>query len=143
MKRKVIWLVLALVLFDIGFVGSARATRRNAAANARPANEPAPMSVKQYYPMMSVFVRTPVRLPDQVLMPGEYTFKLVYGSNNVSISKANGEFLGTYEVVPAYRRDANDGLVNIQDAPDGGPDRIVAWFFPDQQDGYSFLYPSL
>lgn len=146
MKRKVIWLALALVLFDIGFVGSARATRRNAAVKARTAmvsNEPAPIHAKQYYPMMSVFVRTPVQLPDQVLMPGEYTFKLVYDGNNVSVSRANGEFLGTYQVVPAYRHDANDGLVNIADAPDGGPDRIISWFFPDQQDGYSFLYPSL
>ena len=105
--------------------------------------EPAPLRVKQYYPMMDVTVRTPVQLPDQILMPGDYTFTLVYDGDNVAISKANGEFLGTYQVVPAYRRDATDGLVNIADAPDGSPDCIIGWFFPDQQDGYSFIYPSL
>ena len=144
MKHKVMWLAIALVLFDIGFVSTARATRRaDARRGSLMQSEPAPLRAKQFYPVMDITVRTPVQLPDQVLMPGEYTFTLVYGRNNVSIAKASGEFLGTYQVVPAYRRDSNDGLVNIADAPDGGPDRIISWFFPDQQDGYTFIYPSL
>ncbi len=144
MKRKVMWLAIALVLFDIGFVGTARATRRSdARRRSLTQAEPAPLRAQQFYPVMDVTVRTNVQLPDHVLTPGEYTFTLVYESHNVRIAKANGEFVGTYQVVPAYRRDANDGLLNIADAPDGGPDHIISWFFPNQQDGYSFLYPSL
>jgi hypothetical protein len=144
MKRKVIWVAIALVLFDIGFVSNAGASRRaDARRHALASAEAAPVRARQFYPMMDVTVRTPVQLPDQILVPGEYTFTLVYDRDNVSIAKANGELVGTYQVVPAYRRDASGGLVNIADAPNGGPDRIIAWFFPDQQDGYSFLYPSL
>ena len=144
MKRKVMWLLMVLVLFDIGFVSTARATRRaDARRRSLMQSAPAPLRAKQFYPVMDVTVRTAVQLPDQVLEPGEYTFALADGRKYVSIVKANGEFLGMYQVVPAYRSDSNDGLVNIADAPDGGPDRIISWFFPDQQNGYTFLYPSL
>lgn len=142
MKRKVLWLAVALVLFDIGFVTNARATRR-ADRRAVVQAQPAPLRAKQYYPIMDVVVRTPIQLPNQLLVPGHYTFALNDAGSNVAISKATGEFVGTFVVVPAFRRDANGGLVNTQDAPDGGPDRIVAWFFPDQQDGYSFIYHAL
>ena len=145
MKRKAMWVFIVLVLFDIGFVSTARATRRNADSRRQAllASQPAPLRATQYYPLMNVRVLTAVQLPDQLLMPGEYTFQLINGGKNVSIAGTTGALIGTYVVVPAYRRNSSGGLVNTQDAPDGGPDRIVAWFFPDQQDGYSFLYPTL
>ena len=93
--------------------------------------------------MMSIEVLAPVQLPDRVLMPGQYTFTLVYNDHNVSVTTAEGKFIATYMVVPAYRRDATDGLVETADAPDGGSDRISSWYFPNQQDGYSFLYSSI
>jgi len=146
MKRKVLWIALALVFFDVAFVSNARATRRSASAASGVAEQntqPAPLRALQVYPLMSVTVLSSVQLPDQVLLPGKYTFVVLHDGKNVSILKDNSEFVGTYLLVPAYRRDAHDGLVNTADAPAGGPDRIISWFFPYQQDGYSFIYPSL
>lgn len=143
MKRKLLWVAIALVLFDIGFVTNARATRRNAAnAQRRLAAkvQPPPLRVQQFYPLMAVTVLRPVQLPDQVLGAGEYTFRLINNGNNVAITTAEGQIVGTYLTVPAYRRDVVDGLLDMQDAADSGPDRIVSWFFAGQQDGYSFVY---
>ena len=144
MKRKLLWIVIVLVVADIAFVANARAGR-SAAAHRRAEQrvQPLPLRAQQFYPMMSVEVMAPVQLPDRVLMPGQYTFTLVYNGHNVSITTTGGKFLGTYMVVPAYRRDATDGLVETADAPAGGFDRISTWFFPHQQDGYSFLYSSI
>jgi len=146
MKRKVRWIAIALLLFDVGFVSNARASRRSASAARRAAvqnAEMAPLRAQQFYPLMNVTVLTSVQLPDQVLTPGKYTFVVLPSGKNVSIIRDGNEFVGTYLLVPAYRHDAQDGLVNTADAPDGGPDRIVSWFFPYQQDGYSFIYSSL
>lgn len=144
MKRKVLWIAMVLVLADLALVSNARANRRNAVLADKQVAlgniQPPALRAQQYYPVMVVTVLAPVQLPDQILMPGQYSFRLINNGKNVMIAKVDGEFLGTYLVVPAYRRDASDGLLNTQDSPDGGPDRIASWFFPAQQDGYSFIY---
>lgn len=143
MKRKVLWLTIALVLFDIGFVTNARATRRTAAAHqCRMAAklQPPALRAQQFYPIMAVTVLRPVQLPDQVIGAGEYTFRLINNGQSVAITTTDGDVVGTYVVVPAYRRHAVDGLVNTEDAPDRNSDRIDSWFFAGQQDGYSFVY---
>ena len=145
MKRKLLWLGIVVVVADIAFVGNARATR-SAAGHQRRTSERVqalPLRAQQFYPMMSVEVLAPVQLPDRILMPGQYTFTLVYNGHNVSVTTVDGKLVGTYMVVPAYRRDASDGLVETADAPAGGSDRISSWFFPNQQDGFSFLYSTL
>ena len=141
MKRKMMWVALALVLFDVAFVGNARASRKLFARKSS-AVQAAPLRAKQAYPLMSVHVLSAVQLPDQMLMPGHYTFTLMPDGNNVSITNSNGHLIGTYVVVPAYRRDLGDGLVETQSAANG-TDRISTWFFPYQQDGYAFVYPAM
>ena len=138
MKRKVLWIAIALVLFDVAFVSNARATRRLAAAARRAAVERPTLHATQAYPFMTVEVLSAVDLPDQTLLPDTYTFTLSRSGNNVSITRSDGVLVGTYVVVPAYRRNADSGLIQTQ--PDRGDDRLVSWFFPNQQDGYSFIY---
>lgn len=137
MKRKVLWLAVALILFDVAFVSNARATRRSAAAR-RAAIERPTLRASQAYPFMTVNVLSAVDLPDQTLLPGKYTFTLANTNSSVTITRSDGVLVGTYVVVPAYRRDATDGLIQTQ--PDRGADRLVSWFFPNQQDGYSFIF---
>lgn len=137
MKRKVLWIVIALVFFDVAFVSNARAIRRAAAARRTQIDRPS-VRASQIFPFMTVDVLAAVDLPDQTLLPGKYTFTLGNTGTSVTITRSDGVLVGTYVVVPAYRRDAQDGLIQTQ--VDRGADRFVSWFFPGQQDGYSFIF---
>jgi len=145
MKRKVLLIVIALLLVDLPLLSHVRTSRRNAAADLAALQSVAgtgALRAEQYYPLMIVTVRAPLQLPDRILQPGQYSFSLMNGGTDVAIANVDGsEFIGTYLLVPDYRSEAGDGLVNLQDAPDGGPDRIASWFFAAQQNGYGFLYP--
>lgn len=137
MKRKMFWIAIALIFFDVAFVTNARAIRKAAVAR-RAAIQRAALRATQAYPFMSVEVLSAVDLPDQTLLPGKYTFTLANSNSSVTITRSDGVLVGTYVVVPAYRRNADDGLIQTQ--TDRGAERLVSWFYPNQQDGYSFIF---
>ncbi len=93
--------------------------------------------------LMVVTTAAPMQLPGRVLQPGTYEFRLIDSDGAVAVSSApDHHFYGVYLVMPTSRTGSNDGAqVTAAAAPNGGPDRIAAWFFPGESSGYAFIYP--
>ncbi len=147
MSRKFGSLPLVLMLVAALFVTYA------AANNPAPADSEQPVAagstsglggiVMSSPSMMVITTAVPVRIPGRVLQPGTYDFELTNSDNTVQVSAAGShQVYGVYMVIPASRAHAGDAAqVTVVAAPNGGPQRIAAWFFPGRTNGYAFLYP--
>ena len=92
---------------------------------------------------------TPVEIPGEVLQTGTYMFKLLdleYGSdqNVVQIFNAGGTKLyATLMTVPTYRQEATGNTtVILAEQGSGQPDALTKWYYPGDETGHQFLYPT-
>lgn len=145
MKKRILIIVIALAMFDLVFVRHALAKHRLPEATPTIVKSLAPKqatepSVQEFYPVLIVSTTRPLEVPGQVLAPGKYSFELLNGNTEVAIASLDGsEIYGSYRLAPAWRSHAEDGLVETE-GPASGTERLVSWFFPEQLDGYAFLY---
>ncbi len=102
-----------------------------------------PMLTASNSGLMLITTKTLTQIPGRTLEPGTYAFRLVNDTDQVTVSKADGsEFYGTFFVVPTSRTAGlGEALVTVAEVPNGGPNRIAAWFFPGEANGYALLYP--
>lgn len=88
----------------------------------------------------------PVQIPGQVLPAGTYLFKLLNTDNldTVEIFSSDSTHLyGTLETVPAEsRQPVDDTTVTLAEQGTTKPDVLLKWFYPGQETGHEFLYPS-
>ena len=90
---------------------------------------------------------TPVEIPGEVLQTGTYMFKLAeYGSdqNLVQIFNAGGTKLyATLMTVPTYRQNVTGNTtVILTEQGSGQPDALTKWYYPGEETGHQFLYPT-
>jgi outer membrane biosynthesis protein TonB len=94
-----------------------------------------------------VKIGDPVQVPGAVLQPGNYVFKLADSQSNrhiVQIFKEDGsELITTIIAIPNYRLDpADDTVLEFWETPSGSPAALRAWFYPGDNFGQEFRYPS-
>ncbi len=147
MSRKILALPLVLIVTGALFVNYASAN------NPAPPESQPPTggrsiggAVLPGYPspdLMVITTNVPMQIPGRVLQPGAYDFKLINSDDEVLVSAAtNHQIYGAFLVIPVSRaRTTNHAQVTVAESPDGGPNRIAAWFFPGATTGYGFLYP--
>jgi hypothetical protein len=87
----------------------------------------------------------PVEVPDMVLQPGSYDFKLLDSSsdrNIVQISSADGShFYENVLAIPAYRLETTDKtVVTFEERASGAPNAMATWFYPGDNTGEEFVY---
>ncbi len=145
MHRKVLSIAASLTLTALVFASAAWA---DVAADRSPRTAAENGSAVVLYALPSpheirVTVLRPVRIPGAVLQPGEYSFRLDRAGSMVAVTNVEGsEFFGNYLLVPTVRQHRDDTVAYTAEAPDGGPERVVSWFFPGFLRGYAFIYPN-
>jgi hypothetical protein len=88
----------------------------------------------------------PVQIPDQVLRPGTYVFKLADSQSDRHIvqvfTEDRSELIATIQAIPAYRLNlSGDTLMTFKERPNGSPEAVSRWFYPGHLAGVAFVYP--
>jgi len=91
-------------------------------------------------------VNEPIQVPGKVLPAGTYVLRLLDSNDRtlVAIYNADGRHLITTVLgVPDYRRETtSEAILQLEDRPDGGPAALTAWFYPGDNFGVEFVYPT-
>jgi hypothetical protein len=93
-----------------------------------------------------VTANEPIQVPGKVLPAGTYVFKLL-GSNDrtlVAIYDADEKHLiTTVQGIPDIRTETPDKpILQIEERPSGQPEALKAWFYPGDNFGVEFVYPT-
>lgn len=88
-----------------------------------------------------------VQVPGAVLAPGTYVFKLGDSLSNRDIvmvyDRYQQHLVTSVLAMPAYRVDtSNDSIVRFAERPADQPPAIAEWFYPGDNFGQEFIYPS-
>ncbi|MGE5205748.1 MAG: hypothetical protein ACM3PW_09030 [Chlamydiota bacterium] len=93
---------------------------------------------------MTLTINHPVEIPGCVLTPGRYDLQLMhFGGNVAGVWNASGNhFYGMIPTTPVSRvRGINHTRVDLS-KPQDGIARIKDFFYPGDDYGYRFVYPS-
>src|SRR6266404_3013306 len=91
-------------------------------------------------------ISDPVQLPNQVLEPGTYVFKLLDSPADRHIvqvfDKDEKHLITTVLAIPNYRLQPRGKTeVDFWETPSGQPKAMRAWFYPGDNFGQEFAYP--
>ncbi len=88
----------------------------------------------------------PVLIPGKVLPAGHYEFSLVNSGENRNIVEIRNTKTDDATIVialPDFRTRITDKtVVDFWETPAGEPPALRAWFYPDEQWGIEFAYPT-
>jgi hypothetical protein len=93
-----------------------------------------------------VTVNQPIQVPGKVLPAGTYVFKLL-DSNDltlVAIFNEDGSHLvTTIQGIPSVRTETPEkAILQLEERPSGQPEALKAWFYPGDNVGVEFVYPT-
>lgn len=91
-------------------------------------------------------INEPVQIPNAVLAPGAYVFKLVDSRFNLQIVRVMNadetQVIATVLAVPNYRlRPVASNMFGFWEMPAGSPPTLRSWFYPGDEFGREFAYP--
>ncbi len=90
-------------------------------------------------------VKETVQLPNVVLQPGTYTFKLLDSQSDrhiVQVFDNNNHIITTILAIPNYRlTPTSHSDFTFWEVPAGQPPAMRAWFYPGDNFGQEFAYP--
>jgi hypothetical protein len=94
----------------------------------------------------TVTFTAPVQIPNQVLSPGTYVFKLADSQSDRRIvqifTEDQSKLIATVEAIPAYRLEpTGHALITFEEQPTGTPEAVKRWFYPGDMTGVAFVYP--
>jgi hypothetical protein len=89
----------------------------------------------------------PVEVPGQVLPAGKYVFKLADSQSDRRIvqifSQDRTKLMATILATPDYRLEPTDKtVISMQERPTGTPEALGSWFYPGDNYGSRFVYPT-
>jgi hypothetical protein len=91
-------------------------------------------------------VNEPIQVPGKVLPAGTYVLKLLDSNDRtlVAIYNADGRHLiTTIQGIPDSRTETpSEAILQFEDRPDGGPEALKVWFYPSDNFGVEFVYPT-
>jgi hypothetical protein len=93
-----------------------------------------------------VTVNDTIQLPNVVLQPGTYVFKLLDSPSNRDIvqifDKDETHLITTILALPNYRlQPTGKTVITFWETPAGTPAAVRAWFYPGDNYGQEFVYP--
>ena len=95
---------------------------------------------------MIVTVNQPIQVPGKVLPAGTYVFKLLDSNDRtlVAIFDADETQLITMvQGIPDSRMQTSDNtILQLEERPSGQPEALKAWFYPGDDSGVEFVYPT-
>jgi hypothetical protein len=91
-------------------------------------------------------VNEPIQVPGKVLPAGTYILKLPDSNDRtlVAIYNADGRHLiTTIQGIRDSRMETpSEAILQFEDRPDGGPEALKVWFYPGDNAGVEFVYPT-
>jgi hypothetical protein len=93
-----------------------------------------------------VTIDEPVQLPNTVLQPGTYVFKLLSSPSDRHIvqifDRDDTRLITTILAIPNYRlQPKGKSVFTFWETPAGNPKALRAWFYPGDNFGQEFAYP--
>jgi hypothetical protein len=93
-----------------------------------------------------VTVNEPIQIPGKVLPAGTYVFKLL-GSNDLTLvaifNDDESHLITTVQGIPDVRMETPDKtILQLEERPSGQPQALKAWFYPGDNAGVEFVYPT-
>jgi len=93
-----------------------------------------------------ITVNEPIQVPGKVLPAGTYVLKLLDSNDRtlVAIYNADGRHLITTILgIPDYRTETpSEAILQLEERPEGQPEALKAWFYPGDNFGVEFVYPT-
>ncbi len=88
----------------------------------------------------------PVALPGMTLQAGSYSFEVADPRTSRKVitvdSRDNMKHYGYFLTVPVRRNEPSEKpVVMFSETPAGTPQAIKAWYYPNDRDGFEFVYP--
>ncbi len=91
-------------------------------------------------------VNEPIQVPGKVLPAGTYVLKLLDSNDRtlVAIYNADGRHLiTTIQGIPDYRMETpSEAILQLEERPEGQPEALTEWFYPGDNFGVEFVYPT-
>ena len=92
----------------------------------------------------------PVQIPGKTLEAGKYVFQLADSDSDRNIvqifsedSNGHENLVATLMAIPDYtERTPDKPTVRFDERPSGSPEAIDSWFYPGENTGWEFVYPS-
>ena len=93
-----------------------------------------------------VTVNQPIQVPGKVLPAGTYVFKLLNANDLTLVAIFNGDeshLITTVQGISDSRMETPDkAILQLEERPSGQPEALKAWFYPGDNDGVEFVYPT-
>jgi hypothetical protein len=92
-----------------------------------------------------VTVNEPIQVPGKVLPAGTYVFKLLDSNERtlVAIYDPEMHLITTVQGIPDVRTETPDkAILQLEERPSGQPEALKAWFYPGDNFGVEFVYPT-
>jgi hypothetical protein len=93
-----------------------------------------------------VTVNEPIQVPGKVLPAGTYVFKLLDSNDRTLVAIYNADemhLITTVQGVPDVRTETPDKtILQLEERPSGQPEALKAWFYPGDNTGVEFVYPT-
>jgi hypothetical protein len=94
-------------------------------------------------------VKEPIQVPGRVLPAGTYVLKLLdrNSSDRTLVAIYNADemhLITTVQGIADYRMGTppSEAILQLEDRPDGGPEALKEWFYPGDNFGVEFVYPT-
>lgn len=105
-----------------------------------------PAAAGQWDKKTTVTFDRPVELPNLVLPPGTYVFRLLDSPQNRHVvqvfNKEENHIYATILAIPNLRlKSTPDTVMRFAEAKRDNPEALRAWFYPDDTFGQEFVYP--
>ena len=93
-----------------------------------------------------VTVNQPIQVPGKVLPAGTYVFKLLDSNDPTLVAIYNADemqLITTVRGISNTRRETPDKtILQLEERPSGRPEALKAWFYPGDDSGVAFVYPT-
>ena len=93
-----------------------------------------------------VTVNQPIQVPGKVLPAGTYVFKLLDSNNLTLVAIYDADqmhLITTVQGIPDVRTETPDkAILQLKERASGQPEALKAWFYPGDNFGVGFVYPT-
>jgi hypothetical protein len=94
-----------------------------------------------------VTVNQSIQVPGKVLPAGTYIFKLLDSNNNPTLvaifDASETHLITTINGISDDRTETPDKtILQLEERPSGQPEALKAWFYPGDNTGVEFVYPT-
>jgi len=93
-----------------------------------------------------VTVNEAIQVPGKVLPAGTYVFKLLDPNDRTVVAIYNADethLIAMIRGIPDYRTETPSKVIlRFEERPSGQPEALKAWFYPGDNSGVEFVYPT-